>query len=245
MCASRARASTSSGRAYSRSMRSRTRRSRARSRRRCSEPVFAWPVVAWLLFAEPVFAWPLFAEPVFAWPVFAWPVFSESVFAGPFISGPVVSEPVFPVTLPIVAHPRRPAGWASPARRGAARHVRPRRGGPNVTPGPAKVSRSLKPDISPVAGAILCPTEASAPPEAAPVRPAGPGSVSVAQEVTMSKHITARSISRYFMRVFLLYGAGVGGLMPCYEEWLRRVEDEERIEAAEREARWDWTVPHR
>ncbi|HLS77848.1 MAG TPA: hypothetical protein VK083_13765 [Nocardia sp.] len=61
----------------------------------------------------------------------------------------------------------------------------------------------------------------------------------------MSKHITARSIWRYFMRGFLLYGAGVGGLMPCYEEWLRRVEDEERIEAAEREARWDWTVPHR
>jgi len=60
----------------------------------------------------------------------------------------------------------------------------------------------------------------------------------------MSKHITARTIWRYFMRGFLLYGAGVGGLMPCYEEWLRRSEDEERAEALERDAQWDWSVPH-
>lgn len=61
----------------------------------------------------------------------------------------------------------------------------------------------------------------------------------------MSKRITARTVWRYFMRGFLLYGAGVGGLMPCHDEWLRRCQDEERADALERDAQWDWSVPHR
>src|SRR5438270_12914805 len=46
MCASRASASTSSGRSYSRSIRSRTRRNRARSRRCCAEAVWGETPVA-------------------------------------------------------------------------------------------------------------------------------------------------------------------------------------------------------
>src|SRR5712692_11658720 len=46
MCAPRARASTSSGRSYSRSIRSRTRRSRARSCRRCVEAAWGGTRVA-------------------------------------------------------------------------------------------------------------------------------------------------------------------------------------------------------
>ncbi|MBF6354967.1 hypothetical protein IU449_10495 [Nocardia higoensis] len=61
----------------------------------------------------------------------------------------------------------------------------------------------------------------------------------------MSKRITARTVWRYFMRGFLLYGAGVGGLMPCYDEWLRRSQDEELADALGHAAQWDWSVPHR
>ncbi|BAD59237.1 hypothetical protein NFA_43880 [Nocardia farcinica IFM 10152] len=71
-----------------------------------------------------------------------------------------------------------------------------------------------------------------------PSRGERPPGGAVGEEVAM--RISGRAVWQQLVRGFLLYGAGVGGSLPCYEEWLRR-----SAEAEAAAAHWDWSIPHR
>ncbi|WP_054814579.1 hypothetical protein [Nocardia arizonensis] len=66
----------------------------------------------------------------------------------------------------------------------------------------------------------------------------------------MRRRISVRALWQHLRRGLLLYGAGVGGSVYCYQESIREQsaakEDVARDDSTQigGEVHWDWSVPH-